>query len=269
MLDSKKIVVSFNNVKDGKFDLVSNLVHYLVWDSEKNRVKKGYDKMVAVILDAMPNATPLDITKEELAPIAGDIDVLSFLELRKEYKAILSKLADLDKLGVNHNTYSSLNSTDKIFLILSAHTAIGSINLTKSCLETGEIDDDGKPKYYDFGELVKKWYTTNAGFKTIRENLLGCFKRLTGSEGELFYPVKLKRSDISTLDVNNFAAIFGGKASRSKDKNGNYGKYTWNQTFDNKRVLPALTTIFAVILDRKEELEVIKPNKTENKEEKK
>lgn len=92
MLDSKKIVVSFNNVKDDKFELVSNLVHYLVWDSEKNRVKKGYDKMVAVILDAMPNATPLDITKEELAPIAGDIDVLSFLELRKEYKAILCEL---------------------------------------------------------------------------------------------------------------------------------------------------------------------------------
>lgn len=266
MLDSKKIVVSFNNVKEGKFDLVSNLVHYLVWDSEKKRVKKTYDKMVAVILDAMPNATPLKITKEGLAPVASDIDVLTFLEVREEYKTILSKLADLDKIGVNHNTYSSLNSTDKIFLILSAHTAIGSISLTKSCLETGEIDD-GKPKYYDFGELVKKWYTTNAGFKTIRENLLACFKRLTGSEGELFYPVKLKRSDISTLDVNNFAAIFGGKASRSKDKNGNYGKYTWNQTFDNKRVLPALTTIFAVILDRKEELEVIKNSeKSEDKE---
>lgn len=253
MLKSENIVIRVSNQKPETMDKISNFVHYLCWSSEHEKLSGAFSKMRAMIESTFPTEDGNTIEDVSKLILVDGLDVQKFIDTRKELVSVKAILTSLNEKGYNKITFSDLNNTDKIFLTLQAHTAVKAIKLDKSIL----AKKDGTN--YDFSPLIEKWVKSGQGLSNIKKSLSKVFSNIVGEEGDLFYPVKVKGGDIPETDIRQFFGAFTGNAGRSgKDKKG---VYTWVTDYSEKRVLNALTDLFAVIFESGN-CETIKPEET-------
>jgi hypothetical protein len=253
MLKSENIVIRVSNQKPETMDKISNFVHYLCWSNEHEKLSGAFSKMGAMIESTFPTEDVNTIEDVSKLILVDGLDVQKFIDTRKELVSVKAILTSLNEKGCNKITFSDLNNTDKIFLTLQAHTAVKAIKLDKSIL----VKDDGTN--YDFSPLISKWVESGQGLSNIKKSLSKIFSSIVGNDGELFYSVKVKGGDIPDSDVRQFFGAFTGNAGRSgKDKKG---VYTWVTDYSEKRVLNALTDLFAVIFESGN-CETIKPEET-------
>lgn len=252
MLKSENIVIRVSNQKPETMDKISNFVHYLCWSNELEALLSTFSKMRSLIECMFPTENVDEINDLSKLILVDGLDVQKFIDTRDQLKSVKAILANLDSVGANKVTYNDLNSTDKIFLTLQAHTAVKSIKLDKSIL----VKDDGTN--YDFSPLISKWIESGQGLSNIKKSLSKVFSNIVGNDGELFYPVKVKGGDIPDSDVRQFFGAFTGNAGRSgKDKKG---QYTWVKDYSEKKVLTALTDLFTVVFESGN-CQTIKPEK--------
>lgn len=253
MLKSENIVIRVSNQKPETMDKISNFVHYLCWSSEHEKLSGALSKMRAMIESTFPTEDVNTIEDVSKLILVDGLNVQKFIDTRKEFVSVKAILTSLNEKGYNKTTFSDLNNTDKIFLTLQAHTAVKAIKLDKSIL----AKEDGTN--YDFSPLIEKWVKSGQGLSNIKKSLSKMFSNIVGEEGDLFYPVKVKGGDIPETDVRQFFGAFTGNAGRSgEDKKG---VYTWVTDYSEKRVLNALTDLFAVIFESGN-CETIKPEET-------
>ena len=251
MLSAEKIIISTKNHKVESFDSICAFVRFLVRHSEYEKLTKSTGDFATLrkkIEDAHTSVDVLtceeDVIKSSLTPAEGEI----FLALRQE---VLDLKDAIQETGKSLEDFNTLSDTDKVFITLQAHTAMKSIKLDKSILD--EIDLS-KPigKYFSSGSL-----------KGIKDIFRTIFAKVVGKEGQLFYGVKLKKSDFSDGDLRNCLAYFRGNAARTASSKGGtkaYGEYDWIRKDESKDAQAmALTNLFAVVLDRNKDYEVIKP----------
>lgn len=247
MLKSENIVIRVSNQKPETMDKISNFVHYLCWSNELEALSSTFSKMRSLIECTFPTENVDEINDLSKLILVDGLDVQKFIDTRDQLKSVKAILANLDSVGANKVTYNDLNSTDKIFLTLQAHTAVKSIKLDKSIL------------VYDFSPLISKWIESGQGLSNIKKSLSKVFSNIVGNDGELFYPVKVKGGDIPDSDVRQFFGAFTGNAGRSgKDKKG---QYTWVKDYSEKKVLTALTDLFTVVFESGN-CQTIKPEET-------
>lgn len=259
MLKSENIVIRVSNHKADSMDKISNFVHYLCWSNEHEKLSGAFSKMRTMIESTFPTEDVNTINDISKLILVDGLDVQKFIDTRKDLASVKAILTKLDEKGCNKMTYNSLSNTDKVFLMLQAHTAVKSIKLEKSIL----VKEDGTN--YDFSPLIEKWVKSGQGLSNIKKSLSKVFSNIVGEDGELFYPVKVKGGDIPDSDVRQFFGAFTGNAGRSgKDKKGTY---TWLSDYSEKRVLNALTDLFAVVFESGN-CETIKPEEKQEKSEK-
>lgn len=254
MLKSEAIVVSTRNHKPEKFDEIANFVRFYVRHCEYVKVTQGTDwkKFCEDLSSAVPDCDPLSLDKATVEEKLSAVDAEDFLAQRNEVIALKSAIAET---GATIDQFNALSETDRVFVILQCHTAMPSIKLSSDILDKIDM---AKPveKYFKQGSL-----------KGIKDIFRSIFANTVGQEGELFYGVKLRKSDFADNDLRNCLSYFRGNARRSVTKKGDtstYGKYEWvcKETNKNAQAM-ALTNLFAVVLDRDKEYEVIKPEEAE------
>ena len=222
MLSSERIVISTKNHKVESFDSICAFVRFLVRHSEYEKITKTSGDFATL--------------KKKIEDAHTSTDVLTC-----EEDVIKSSL-----------TPAEAEIFLTLFITLQAHTAMKSIKLDKSILN--EIDLS-KPigKYFSSGSL-----------KGIKDIFRTIFAKVVGSEGSLFYGVKLRKSDFSDEDLRSCLSYFRGNAARTVSSKGGtkaYGEYDWIRKDESKDAQAmALTNLFAVVLDRNKDYEVIKPD---------
>lgn len=257
MLKSSAIVIGCKNHKSEKFDVICNFTRLVVRDFEYSRItgKKDYIRLKALVEDDHEGINALECPEETIREyIPNAVEAQLFLDMRKEVNDLKEEISSF---GVTLDQYNALSDIDKIFITLQAHTAMPAIKLDTSILENIDL----KPI---IGDYFKK-----GSLKGIKNKLQGIFTKCVGSEGELFYGVKLRKSDFNDEDVRTCLSYFRGTAKRSVDKkDGNeiYGSYDWVCKDGNTNAQAmAITNLFSVVLDREKDYEVIKPEESTEK----
>ena len=249
MLKSNAIVISTKNHKPEKFNTICNFVRFVVRQAEYEKAYASIKDTRETLESEHENINALTCDDEKIREYITDaIKAQEYLDARKEVIAILK---ERDSFGVTLEEYNALSSTDKIFITLQAHTAISSIKLDTTILNNIDIKTPVE-KFYSKGSL-----------KGVKDIFKAIFNNCVGQEGELFYGVKLKKSDFADEDLRNCLAKFRGDAKRTRTKKDDleiYGDYKWTKKDGNSKIQAlAITNLFSVVLDRAKDYEVIKP----------
>lgn len=248
MLNSEKIIVSTKAHKVEKFDTIVNYVRFLVRHTELEKItsNKDFTSARSKIENTLPDTDALTVPEEKVREILTD-DAVDFLAKREELLALKEELA---KIPVGLSDFNALGTTDRTFIILQAHTAMKSIKLDETVFEGIDLESP-----------IQKFYSSGT-MKGVKDMLRSIFSKIVGTEGELFYGVKLRKSDFSDLDVRNFLAYFGGKAQRTTTKKDGItvgGAYKWvDKSGDKASQSMSTTNLFAVVLDSEKDYEVLK-----------
>lgn len=194
---------------------------------------------------------------EEDCRVALGVDFGEFWKARKEVEALTEECENCLSL----DNYTSLSNTDKVHIVLIAHTIYNRVVLDNS---TFKYENGG----VSLSDAISKYYASGSK-KNMKEILKPIFHKLLGSEGEYFYGIKVRNSNFKEEDIRQFLAVFGGVPKREikgSDKKGySYGAYIWvDKSKDLKLQARALTDLMAVILDNSDRHEVVKPEKTES-----
>lgn len=272
--DSTKITVKASNIISNKSGEVYDFVRYICYKDVRDKANKQLSTMKDIIMECIKgitNDTWETITKEELLKMntsksskSDKWDLNKFIETRECLFDAESELALLNARGVNEETYKALVNADRIFLTLQAHTCINSILLDNDILLSDEKDENGNRKSYDFAPMIDGYYKTGKNISDCKKRLTKMFNSYLMNGGTLFYGVKTRQSDIPVEMTRHFFASFGGKAEReriTKGESTEYGTFKYMLKKDKKSVLNSITTLFAVVLDNNNEIEVLKPQK--------
>lgn len=254
MLKSEKMVVNYVGIKNNEsMPLVRDYVVSVVRHQELATAKKKISTLRKKVEDLNPGVDGLTCDLAIITKSLSPVDADKFVKSRKDYLELVeecNKCIALDGL-------TAYPESDVARIRIMAHMIYSSVNL-ENVLEN-----------IDLGTPIKEWYTKKQGDGKIKDILATVFTRLLKTEGDLFYGVRVKRSQFDDEDVKNFIAIFGGKANRTvtttKDKEGNKVKntspYGWTYNTGSKALqYSALTTLLAVILDNPSKHVVIKPD---------
>lgn len=262
MLKSEKFYVKSDAMKldNGKsaldiFGIVKSVVRHK--ELEVAIEKKAIRDAKEVYKMAHPGKDVMTASEEDCR-IALGVDFGEFWKARKEVEALTEECENCLPL----DNYTSLSNTDKVHIVLIAHTIYNRVLLTSDIFDT---EKGGA----NISEPIKKFYTGKGTIKAMKDLLRPVFHKLLGEEGEYFYSIKVKNSDFSDTDIKHFLANFGGVPKRevkgSEKKGYSYGAYTWIDKSNDKKVqLKAFTDLCAVILDNSDKHTVVKPEKTES-----
>lgn len=241
MLKSENIIINTSNQKPESFDKICGFVRYLAWNEEHKNLLKKWNKMAEIIHNnGMPFCDLEKVELKDLISVSG-LDVQAFIQTRKDLKTVQVTMDNLAKKGFDKTAYNGLNSTDKAFLTLQAHTAVKRLQVDTSVL----VKADGEK--FDFSPLIKKWIDKGEKMSDLKKGLATAFTNMVKEEGELFYPVKFKNSCFPDSYVRNFLGAFTGKTGR--DGKDHKGKYVYLNNISDKTVLAAVTDLFAVLLE--------------------
>ena len=237
------------------FGIVKSVVRHK--ELEVALEKKAIRDAKEVYEMAHPGKDVMTATEEDCRVSLG-VDFGEFWKARKEVEALTEECDNCLSL----DNYTSLSNTDKVHIILMAHTIYNRVQLSADIFDTGNGGAD-------ISEPIKKFYTGKGTIKAMKDLLRPVFYKLLGEEGQYFYGIKVKNSDFSDNDIKNFLANFGGMSKReikgSEKKGYSYGVYTWIDKSNDKKVqLKAFTDLCAVILDNSDKHTVVKPEKTES-----
>lgn len=250
MLKSSAIVISCKNHKIDKFDAICNFVRFTVRHNEYVKISenKDFKALKESFTSACADVDVLTCEESLIKEKLSALDAENLINFRKEINALN---AEITATGITIDEFNALSATDKVFITLQAHTAMPAIKLSTDIL-----------KDIDMKTPVEKYYSQGT-LKGIKNIFRGIFNKVVSEEGELFYGVKLRNSDFSDSDLRNCLAYFRGNAKRTvtkKDGTEIYGTYTWacKEGTATAQAM-ALTNLFAVVLDRTKDYEVIKP----------
>lgn len=237
------------------FGIVKSVVRHK--ELEVALEKKAIRDAKEVYESAHPGKDVMTATEEDCRTALG-VDFGEFWKARKEVEALTEECENCLPL----DNYTSLSNTDKVHIVLIAHTIYNRVLLTSDIFDT---EKGGA----NISEPIKKFYTGKGTIKAMKDLLRPVFHKLLGEEGEYFYSIKVKNSDFSDTDIKHFLANFGGVPKRevkgSEKKGYSYGAYTWIDKSNDKKVqLKAFTDLCAVILDNSDKHTVVKPEKTES-----
>jgi hypothetical protein len=251
MLDSKVFYVSDDSQKPStveKFDLKAYASAY-VRHTELRVAKAGVIKFKDTIEKNFPGLNIYDAetcTADKVRPSLG-LDTDTFIKKRDEVLAIEKELETM----VTLETINTLKPVDKVHVIVQAHT------MNHKCvLEKELFDTDTNKNAVDLstlGDALAQAYSKNSK-KPVKDILKSVFYKLVGDEGDIFYGVKIKNSNFSDYDINNFLATFAGKAKREKKKvkdtnTYEFGDFVWDVKFSNYNTqVFALTQLLAVLI---------------------
>lgn len=255
MLNSEKFYVKSDAMKDTeKIGYIRDLVISEIRNTEFANIsrKKSFSDGRATIESAHTDVDALTCDTSVVLDVLGAEKGAGFIKDRAEYLALKKEVDSC----LPFDTISSLCPTDRTHVLLLAHIIYPQVSLSK-------IFDD-----VDIETPVKNWYQSGKGLGKLKEVLLPVFCRLLGTEGDLFYGIKVRRSSFDDVDIRNFLANFGGQAKRqeikTKDKEGKevitFSNYNWIDKSSNKKTQEAaFTTLLSVILDNPEKHVVLKP----------
>lgn len=262
MIKTEKFYVKSDALKvSGNIDRVRDLVISEVRNTEWAKIsrKKAFKDAREAIESAHVDVDALTCKETLVLEVLGAEKSASFLKDRAEYQALKKEV----EACVPLDQITSLCQTDRTWILLMAHIICPSVVLTK-------IFDE-----IDIASPVKNWYASGKGTGKLKDALLPVFCRLLGTEGDLFYGVKVRRTSFDDVDIRNFLAIFGGQAKRvetkEKDKDGKeivkFSNQNWIDKSGNQKTQEAaFTTLLSVILDNPEKHVVLKPEPEKEEE---
>ena len=263
MLKTEKFYVKNDALKVKDFSML-DYVKTLVRHTELSRVKnkKSFKDGKKILEDEYLN---IDVLTCEESIINNSLksDAGQFIKDREEIKA-LQKECDacisLDKV-------TALRPTDRAHIALMAHMIYKNVTLETVGINIFNEEEGG----VDISKPISNYYNKSNSLKELKNSLRPVFNRLFGEEGDYFYAIKTKRTDLEDKDLKNFLAIFGGDAKRQTVKKGKeviYKDCQWiDKSADKKTQITAFTRLCAVILDNASKHSVVKPE--EEKEEEK
>lgn len=262
MIKTEKFYVKSDALKVSEnIDRVRDLVISEVRNTEFAKVsrKKAFKDAREAIESAHVDVDALTCKETIVLEVLGAEKGASFLKDRAEYQALKKEV----EACVPLDQITSLCQTDRTWVLLMAHIICPSVVLTK-------IFDE-----IDVATPVKNWYASGKGANKLKEVLQPIFHRLLGTEGDLFYGIKVRKSSFDDVDIRNFLAIFGGQAKRietkEKDKDGKeivkFSNHNWIDKSGNQKTQEAaFTTLLSVILDNPEKHVVLKPEPEKEEE---
>lgn len=175
-------------------------------------------------LERILNKTNFKKAKEELYNAYVDVDVLKCEEesicwvLKSKAKQFIKDRNDINDLKEackelpSMQEFYSLSLTDKVHLILMAHVACKRVVLKNDLFYLSEFKLDlHSPSFKNFyGDYSKKDLLANQC--RLKEKVECCLRKMLKQEGQYFYGIKIKRSDIIMEDIFCFwAALYKGE----------------------------------------------------------
>lgn len=251
MLKSEKIIVNTANHKNDKFGEIVNYVKFLVRHTEFSMLLKNatYSELREEFDTLCADKDLHGLSKEELNKvITNKRDLEDFWKYESEFRCLKS---ELDNNPIKLADYEKLSEIDRTFITLQAHTNLKSIQLDESFVTDANL-----------AKMVSTYYSKGS-MKSLKDSMKSMFYNAVGKEGELFYAVKLAKSDFTDEITRNFLANFRGTAGRTTIKKRNVtnvSNYHYLHLETNKKVqIKALTDLFAVVLDSHNDLKIVKP----------
>lgn len=253
MLKNEKMYINAVALKDNdSMDTVRNYVVSIIRHAELAKAQKKISEDRDAIQTAKPGLDALTCDIAIVIEVLGQENAGAFIKNRAEYLELVEEC----KHCVPLDGLTAYPESDVARLKIMAHMIYPAVNLEK-VLEN-----------IDLATPIKTWYSKGQGQGKLKDLLAPVFTKLLSTEGELFYGIRVKRSQFDDEDIRHFISSFGGTAKRTETKSKKDGKeitkvsnYNWVDKSGNKKLqYSALTTLLAVILDNPSKHVVIKPD---------
>ena len=231
---SKKLIsisILCNNEKLDRHSEIVNYVTMLVRFMECQGLKSGMKTALESITTAHPEYTdkmPVSNNTDDLAIIQQVLGVSAdtFTESLKLYEVAQSELL---ATGVTKEDFQGLKKADRMFLTILI------VSFRKDC----KISD-------------------------LKSRLQAMFNSLVSEEGDMFYGLKVRKSNLATDTIVQAVGLTSGKARFNKDKDD----YSFSNRFSKLNLLQILSDYFGVVCyGKSNEVEVIKPQSQTTTEE--
>lgn len=191
MLELERFEIDNRAIKEEQYERVKKYVLALVRNEELKTIisRKSYKTMYTVLCESHADIDPLTcdevIVRQDLK-----INAEKFLEERKNVNCLKRICSELPSI---QDIYS-LNITDRAHIELIAHMIYRKVVLDSSFFED-KLGGSNVP----FDSIVQ--WGANGHTKDILRSI---FYHVFGHEGELFYAVKIKKSDLKNEYINHF-----------------------------------------------------------------
>lgn len=240
-------------IKESKRQLVYECVRSIVRNEELKRAeeKKIFKDGKRKIRDDHADVDVMRADEQIIyASLGKDTD--KFIKARQEVIALQEEC----KKCIPINQVRKLSMTDRIHLMCLAH-----INYS-NCLFPESIFDPEQGGI-DISSSMFTFYKRGAVNSELKNGFTLIFKLMMSEEGELFYGVKLKKSDIRKSDIIHFLTKFTVRYDNI-NRNCKKEEVTWdNYKYRTKAEMniqrKAFTEFFAVILNNVSEDSIRKP----------
>lgn len=228
MIKLDGVVVENKALKQGRepevYEYVKTIVREeeLLQAKEKKIFKDGKRKIQndhAIIIDVMT-------ADQDLIHTSLGKDTEAFIKARQEVLDLQEEV----KKCVPIQEVKKLSITDYVQILLMAHAIKRNIVLDQKLFELGKLDVINTIREASIDNIIKN--------KKVKDLLYSFFHKLIGSEGNYFYAVKVRRSDISDEDLKYLYMMF------YKIEMKNYS------TVLNNQRIKALTDFCSVIIGR-------------------
>lgn len=261
---SKKLIsisILCNNEKIEKHATIANYVTMLVRSMECQSLKSGMKTALESITTAHPeyaDKMPVSSNTDDLAIIQQVLGVSAdtFTESLKLYEEAQSEIL---ATGVTKEDFASLKKADRMFLTILAHMNCRAVNFSYE-----EINKEELGKFKD--NIIN--FRKDCKISDLKSRLQAMFNSLVSEEGEMFYGLKVRKSNLATDTIVQAVGLTSGKARFNKDKDD----YSFSNRFSKLNLLQILSDYFGVVCyGKSNEVEVIKPqpqttSEEENKE---
>lgn len=253
MLKSEKMFINAVALKNNdSMDTVRDYVVSIIRHAELEKAQRKISKDREAIQTVKPGLDALTCDLAVAIEVLGQENAGTFIKDRAEYLALVEECNNCISL----DGLTAYPESDVARLKIIAHMIYPAVNL-ENVLEN-----------VDLATPIKTWYSKGQGQGKLKDLLAPVFTKLLSTEGDLFYGIRVKRSQFDDEDIRHFISIFGGTAKRTETKSKKDGKeitkvsnYNWVDKSGNKKLqYSALTTLLGVILDNPSKHVVIKPD---------
>lgn len=236
-----------SNFKAEKADIM-NYVTSIIRREELAKVTSNLVSLEEVLTDSYKTKSVSELSESELKTALGSdyAEYCDLIDLKKELELELSSLHTKEDI-------QALSEVDQLFLLLNARISYKGLKLSESMVP-------------DNLSVAIKDFFANGSMSTIKSDLRTVFNSQFNREGDLFYAMKLKKSDFDESDIRNFLGRLVNPASRKLDKKSKELKsFDYSLKTTKQQTIPVITEFFTVYYVSRE-LEVVTPQATKKSE---
>lgn len=200
-------------IKKEKYNEVAKYVRAIIRKSERTKIlsKKSFKDAQEELLNAHFDIDVMNCNNEIIYQVLTS-NAEKYIKDKEQFLLLNQEILNLSP---PKKELHSLCTTDKVHLYLIAHQISAAINL-----------DDNFFKHIDFQipfkQLYEKYCDKSYPMSHLKKDMRTYLYKLMGSEGELFYGIKVKNSDISTKDI----MILMFAIENEKNVNKSYKSFT-------------------------------------------